>query len=272
MEKKIFLADSCAGGLGVLKFFLKWAGKYDVFYLADGERNPFGLKPKQEIYKIVESWLKSFNKNKDIVLFCVSCNTASISIEKKVNMLEKKYKIPIVTMIDGARSIIKKKKDKIKDKKILLIGTKFTVASGVYRKLIKKEKPKKLFELNGTFSERFVAKGLEKNRSAKAKMIKELSKFKNKGVESIYLGCTCYPFIIKEIKELYGNKITFIDPAEEVSKLAKKILHDKDKNKLVRKCHFYITGDAKKWNENLNIISKKVFGEAIKARKIHIDR
>ena len=272
MKGKIFLADSCAGGLGILKFFLKWAGKYDVYYLADGEKNPFGLRSKQEIYKIVESWLKSFNKDKKIVLFCISCNTASISIEKNVKILEKRYKIPIITMIDGAKSIIKEKKDQIKDKKVLLIGTKFTIASRVYKRLIKKEKPKRIFELNGTFSERFVARGLEKDRSAKIKMIKELSKFKNEGIESVYLGCTCYPFITKEIIKIYGNKVTFLDPAEEVSKLAKKILHNKNKNKPLKKCHFYITGDTKEWNNNLNIISRKAFGEKIKAKKIHINR
>ena len=113
MKGKIFLADSCAGGLGVLKFFLGWAGKYEVYYIADGEKNPFGLKSKQEIYKIVESWLKSFDKSKRVVLFCISCNTASISLGERIKRLEEKYKIPIITMVNGAEIIIKKERNKI---------------------------------------------------------------------------------------------------------------------------------------------------------------
>lgn len=272
MKKDIFLADSCAGGISVLKFFLNWCGNYNIYYLADGKRNPLGLKSKQEISKIVESWLNYFNKDKISKLFCISCNTASISIEKRVRLLEKKYKIPIVTMIDGARSIIKKNKNKIQNKEVLLIGTKFTIASGVYKKLIMRKNPKNLFELNGTFSERFVARGLEKNEDARKKMLKELSKFKNKKIDTVFLGCTCYPFITREIKKIYGKNIHFLDPAEEVSNLAKKIIHSKNKKKNIDKCHFYITGNQKEWNNNLNIIFRKIFGKKVKTKLIYLDR
>ena len=98
------------------------------------------------------------------------------------------------------------------------------------------------------------------------------TKFKNKKIDTVYLGCTCYPFITEEIIKIYGKKIVFLDPAEDVSKLAKKILHNKSKNKALKKCCFYITGDTKEWNNNLNIISRKVFGETIKAKKIYINR
>jgi len=269
MEKDIFLADSCAGGISVLKFFLNWCGDYNVHYLADGEKNPFGLKSKQEIFKIVESWLNYFNKDKTSKLFCISCNTASISIEKKVRLLERKYKTPIVTMIDGAKSIIKKNKNKIRNKEVLIIGTKFTITSGTYRKLILREKPKNLFELIGTFSERFVARGVEKNEGARKKMLKELSKFKGKKIDTIFLGCTCYSFISREIKKIYGEKIYFLDPAEEVSKLAKKIIHGKNKKKNINECHFYVTGNQKEWNKNFNIIFRKIFGKKVKTNLIY---
>ncbi|KPJ56538.1 hypothetical protein AMJ49_04655, partial [Parcubacteria bacterium DG_74_2] len=120
----ILIADSCAGGLEILKYFLEWAGDYKIYYLADGEKNPFGQKTKKEVKDIVYSWIKNFQTSNDnLKIVVVACNTASVAIKDQVSNLEKKFKIPIVTMIDGVEKSVYENKKILKNKNTLILGT-----------------------------------------------------------------------------------------------------------------------------------------------------
>lgn len=267
----ILIADSCAGGLGVLKYFLNWAGEYELCYLADGKRNPFGLKTKKEIRKIVIDWIKKFQKRSpNLVLIVIACNTASIAILDDKKTIEKRFGIPVITMMDGVRISLTKNLRKISRKKVLVTGTKYTINSGEYQKLLKEIKPKKLYSLYATKAEKFIARGLEKDQYFKKEVLNELSKYENNNIETIFLGCTCFEFIKRQMKKLYGNDIFFLNPAKEVSNKAKFILKPEEKRKILDKVKIYTTGDLKIWKRNINIISKKVFGKKLKVEKLRI--
>lgn len=55
MKDKILVADSCSGSINLLKYLQKWANNYQIIYLSDYEKNPFGLKKQKEIINIVKS-------------------------------------------------------------------------------------------------------------------------------------------------------------------------------------------------------------------------
>ena len=150
------------------------------------------------------------------------------------------------------------------------MGTKYTIDSGEYQKLLNEIKPKKLYSLCATKSEKFVARGLEKDRYFKKEVLNELSKYKNENIDTVFLGCTCFEFIKNQIKKLYGNNIFFLNPSKEVSNKAKLVLQPKEKRKILDKVKIYSTGDMGVWKRNIDIISKKVFGKKLKVKKLRI--
>ncbi|MEK7198197.1 MAG: aspartate/glutamate racemase family protein [Patescibacteria group bacterium] len=270
-RETILVADSCAGGLDVLRYFLAWAGEYELLYLADGKRNPFGLKTKEEIKEIIINWIEKFQKMfPNLVLVVIACNTASIAVLKNKKSIEQRFGIPIVTMLDGVNLSLSKNIKRISGKKVLITGTKYTINSNEYQKLLRRAEPKKLYSLCATKSEKFIARGLEKNKSFKKEVLDELSKYKNKSIETIFLGCTCFEFIKYQLKRLYGNDTFFLNPAKEVSEMAKFKLQPKEKRKKLNNVKIYTTGDLRIWKKNINLISNKIFGKKLKIKKLRI--
>lgn len=268
----ILIADSCAGGLDVLRYFLDWAGEYELCFLADGKRNPLGLKNKAEIKGTVINWIKGFQKRSgNLALVVIACNTASIAVLKEIESINKKFGIPIVTMVDGVKRSLIKNFRKINKKGVLVTGTKYTINSGEYQRLLNEIKPRELHTLCVTKTERFIARGLEKDKNFKKEVVRELSKYKNRKIETIFLGCTCLEFARVEMRKLYRKDIFFLNPSIGVSEKSKEILNSKRKRKSLDEVKVYTTGDLRLWEENINLISRRIWGKKLKVKKMEIE-
>ena len=88
-----------------------------------------------------------------------------------------------------------------------------------------------------------------------------LMPLKEKGVDSLILGCTHYPFLEKVIKEVLGDAVQIIDPALETVLLTKKIL--KEQNLLNEqeqgKKVFYVSGNP----DSFLITGEKFLGDTL---------
>ena len=60
-----------------------------------------------------------------------------------------------------------------------------------------------------------------------------------KGIDYLVLGCTHYPYLIPQIKEILGNNVTIIDSGEAVAKQTKSILEQHQLINLNRKMKFH---------------------------------
>lgn len=270
MEETILIADSCAGGLSILKDFLEWSGNYNVIYLADGEKNPFGKKSEEEIKEIVISWIKNF-KSKNLKMLVIACNTASIAVKSIIKEISIEYNLPVVTMVESFERTCQRYKNKIKDKKIIIFGTTFTINSEAYRKITKKYFPKEIFYLDGTNSERLVARGLFNEDAQKKLLNKEISQYKSKSIDSVFLCCTCFEFIKEDLKKNYGKNINLINPSKEMSVLAKQILNIQNPlRKEIEKVDILTTGEIKEWTENINQVATRIFSKNLNVKKIKL--
>ena len=71
-----------------------------------------------------------------------------------------------------------------------------------------------------------VEKG-EINAPKNIKLLKKyLNPLMNKNIDQLVLGCTHYPFLTRQIKQITENKINIINPAKAVAKQTKKKLTD----------------------------------------------
>ena len=214
MEKKenILVFDSGIGGVTVLKEIIKILPNENYIYYSDSKNNPYGDKTNKEIIKICNKIVNKFiNECKAIV---IACNTASAKAAKN---LRKKYnQIPIIAI----EPAYKMAHDFAYDEVTLVMATKGTIESSKFHKLYNKynNHNTELLECVG------LADIIEEGNEQKIKeYLKEnLSKYKG-DVKNVVLGCTHYPLIEKEIKEVLGD-VEFFNGAASLSKHLKDIL------------------------------------------------
>lgn len=266
-KHKILVADSCAGGIAVLNHVLNFIPNGNFVFLADGQKNPFGIKQKEEIIDIVDDWLK-YAKNNNFDLLIIACNTASVAVYSNIERLEKKYNIPIITMVDILHSICKENRLFITNKNVVVFGTKLTIESELYTSILKCFNPKKIYKLFGTESEKLVARGLFMNNNQICKARDEIAVFSEQSIDTFILACTCFEFVKDIIVDTYKN-IAIINPNNITSK---KNLKNKleMQRKIFNNIIFVTTGELENWDLSINMIAEKVFNKKVEVRYIEI--
>jgi glutamate racemase len=241
-RRPIGIFDSGIGGLTVLKEIKKILPREDVVYFGDTARVPYGNKSKDTVIRFsIQN--ADFLVGLNVKMIVVACNTSS---SYSLSTLKRRYDIPVVGVIrpgaEEAASITK-------NMKIGVIGTKATVASGVYEKELKRINPKT--DVTSTSCPLFVPlveEGWLKGNIAAAITNQYLNYLKKKKIDTIVLGCTHYPLLRSVIRDVLGEDIAIIDSATQVAKTVKRIickkrLYNEKENK--GRYRFYVSDEPK---------------------------
>ena len=214
-NNKIGMFDSGIGGLTVLKELRKLLPNENYIYYADSKNNPYGEKNDEELMNIVTN-IVNFLIEKEVKIIVIACNTATT---RCINRLRKMY--PDMIFV-GTEPAIKVACDK-NYKNTLVMATPGT---------IKSERTHELVKLNKRSDQKITllpCKGLadaiesgNKDRINKV-LHKLLDKYTCQNIDSIVLGCTHYPHVKKNIKEIFPNA-KLIDGNKGVSKQVKRQL------------------------------------------------
>ncbi|MFH1366831.1 MAG: glutamate racemase [Patescibacteria group bacterium] len=251
----IGIFDSGLGGLTVIKEFFKKLPQYDVVYFGDTARAPYGNKGPAVIEQYGSEDAR-FLLGKGAEMIIIACNTVS---SVAYPGLKKKFNLPVFEVINPAVEAAVKA---TKNKKIGVIGTRATVNSGMYEKLIKaKDKNIQVFSFPAPLLVPLVEENWLVKPETKMILKKYLYPLKLKQVDTLILGCTHYPFLKSVIAQKMGKKVTLIDSAEEVVKNVAQYLKDNPafEKKLSKsgKHQFYVSdltpqaeSLAKKWFDN----------------------
>lgn len=215
MENKIGVFDSGIGGVTVLREIIKILPNENYMYYSDSKNNPYGDKTDEEIWKICDKIVNNFEKN-NCKAIVIACNTASA---KCANKLREKYKnIPIIA-IEPAYKMVH---DFAYDKVTLVMATKGTIESEKFHKLYNKYDNHKTYLLPCPGLADIIEEG---NKEKIKKYLKEnLSEYAGK-VHNVVLGCTHYPLIQNEIKEVLGD-VEFFNGAPNLAKHLKEVLQE----------------------------------------------
>lgn len=215
MKEYIGVFDSGIGGVTVLKELRKLLPNESFYYYSDSINNPYGDKSKEHLEKITLD-IVEFLISKNCKAIVIACNTASAICSK---MLREKYpNIPIIA-IEPAYKMVH---DYSFNEKTLVLATKGTIESEKFLSLYEKYNNHKteLISCSG------LAELIEKDENDKIKEYLKVNLAKYQGYKNIVLGCTHYPLIKEEIKEVLGNVI-FYDGSIGVSKELKRQLEAK---------------------------------------------
>lgn len=208
MNNPICLFDSGIGGLTVLKKLLAKFPNEDYIYLADLARVPFGDRSKDEIknivFEIIE-WLIKF----DPKLIIMACSTSSTIFSNKLSVISNQFKIPIYGMLESCANEVASKYSFVS-----VWATRLAVEKNGYKNAIQK------LNLNIKVEEIACPKlvpmieDLHFTISDRNEVINEYLSKTSKKAEALILGCTHYPLIQEDIKQL--TKLEIIDPADSL--------------------------------------------------------
>ena len=210
----IGIFDSGIGGVTVLKEIIKILPYENYIYISDSKNNPYGDMKKEKIIKRCEEITKYLIENKSKVIV-IACNTASAIASE---FLRKKYKnIPIIAIEPAYKMVY----DHNYDKETLVMATKGTIESEKFNLLYKKYNNHKTQHLECVGLAEIIEEG---NKEKIVKYLDEnIGKYKGK-IENVVLGCTHYPLIEKEIKNILGKNVRIFNGAKNVAIHLKDVL------------------------------------------------
>jgi glutamate racemase len=224
--RPIGIFDSGVGGLTVFSEVEKTLPAEEIIYFGDTARVPYGTKSKETVTKFsVEN--VEFLMRHDVKLVLVACNTAS---SLSLDFLKRCFRVPIIGVIaPGAKNAV----DSTRNNRIGVVGTKATIISGAYEKAVKKISGKiKVYSQSCPLFVPLVEEGWTNEDVTYEVASIYLKGLKNKGVDTLILGCTHYPLLKDVIRKFMGSKVSLVDSAREVAKEARSIL---DANGLLNK-------------------------------------
>ena len=266
---KIGVFDSGLGGLFVTRALVKNLPQYDYVYLGDTQRVPYGNRSHETIYIFLREAVDHLFAH-GCELIIVACNTASAEALRRI---QREYLPAHYPKRRVLGIIIPTAEAALKDPKIKRVGvlaTQATVASGAYVRELKKIRPDvKIFQQAAPLLVPLV----ENNAIQFAEPILRsyLQPLLQKNIDVLLLGCTHYPILKKQIKNICGRDIKVIAQDEIISaKLAAYLRHHPEIEKKLgkhRRREFLVTDltDATK------TLSKKWFGGNIKFRVIRLN-
>lgn len=210
--------DSGVGGLSVLRAIQTELPGEDIIYLADQAHVPYGPRGLTEVRRLSEGIVR-YLMGQGVKLIVIPCNTASAAV---LHSLREQYPgFPFV----GMEPAIKPAAEHTASGVVGVLATPTTFEGELYASVVER------FAGGVTILQDTCAglvSEIEAGRAngAKARQILQtaLQPMMAKGVDTIVLGCTHYPFSFDTIRAIVGEHVRLIDPAPAVARRVASLL------------------------------------------------
>lgn len=259
--RPIGVFDSGIGGLTVLKEILRTMPLESTLYLGDTARVPYGIRSAMTVarYSFENT---DFLVSKGIKLLVVACNTVSaVSLDS----IKKKISIPVIGVIEpGAKAAVAA----TKNKKVGVIGTEATINSGAYSRIIKgMDNGIDVISLPCPLFVPLAEEGFTDDEIALMVAEKYLKTIRDKGIDTLVLGCTHYPLLKGIIAKVMGDNIVLVDSAIETAREIKATLakYGLENNSMRERLNLFYVTDAP---ERFVRVGEKFLNQGIK----HIEK
>lgn len=206
----IGIFDSGIGGLTVAREIVSRLPNENIIYFGDTAHMPYGDKSSDAIRYYVAK-IADFLYTSGCKAIVIACNTASSVLERaSMPPFDKKLIInvvdPVIDFVAAQNNI----------GQLGVIGTKRTIASGIYaRRLKAKLNEVQVKNLSTPLLAPMIEEGFFNNNISKAIIASYLDKLNH--VDALILGCTHYPLIKKEIDNYYHSSVMLVDAPQLVT-------------------------------------------------------
>ena len=259
----IGIFDSGIGGMTVARAVEQLMPGYPLLYFGDIARTPYGTKSPETI---IEYSLRNteFLLSKGASLIIIACNTAS---SVATDRLHSEFRVPIIEVVTPAA---RQAAAMSKTGRIGVIGTKATVRSDIYNRIITELRPDfKVFSQACPLLVPLVEEGWMDKRETKMILRKYLKPLCDSQIDTLVLGCTHYPLLKELIQARIGKKVRLIDSSIETARHLHEMLLAQPE--LVYKGeegefdHTYYVSDL---TDSALTVAAKIFGRPMELRHV----
>lgn len=207
---RVGVFDSGVGGLTVLRKLVAAAPGADYEYLGDTARVPYGTRSPETVIEYSLSsvqYLESLGA--DVIV--VACNTASALALEQIRRVSK---LPVVGVIDDGVSAALE----VASERIVVLGTRATVASRTYEIRIREVSPgTRVLSVACPLFVPIVEEGLADTAIARDVAGMYLQSIDLGGTEAILLACTHFPIMQSALRAHAPPPVRIVDPSHKVA-------------------------------------------------------
>lgn len=203
--------DSGVGGLSVLREIRRALPHEDLLYVADSGHAPYGDQPTEFIEGRASAVVR-FLLESNVKAITIACNTVTvIAVEK----LRSWSPVPIIAIEPAIKPATAQTKNGV----IGVLATSRTLASGNVARLVAQYASHLQVHLQPCpgLVEQVEHADLD-SAQTRALVRQYVEPLLAKGIDTLVLGCTHYPFLAPLIGEIAGPGVVIIDPAPAVAR------------------------------------------------------
>jgi glutamate racemase len=217
-NKPIGIFDSGIGGTSIWTEIHELLPNENTIYLADSKNAPYGQKSKSEVIALCIKNTELLIRF-DCKLIVVACNTATTNA---IHELRSRYNVPFI----GIEPAIKPAATNSKTQTIGILATKGTLNSELFHKTAAQFSTIKIIEQIGHGLVPLIENGKIYSSEMTKLLYSYLTPMIEANIDYLVLGCSHYPYLLSQIREILPDYIQIIDSGEAVAKQTKNILKD----------------------------------------------
>jgi glutamate racemase len=214
----IGIFDSGVGGLSVYRAIRQVLPNEALIYLADQAHVPYGSRSLAEVRSFTEG-ITRYMIGQQAKLIVVACNAASAAALHHLRQV-----FPALPFV-GMEPAVKPAAEQTRSGVVGVLATPATFQGALYASVVERF-------ANGVTLLTHTCPGLVAEiesghldtPATRAILENVLRPMLAKGIDTVVLGCTHYPFVIPLIQEISGPAVRVIDPAPAIARQAGRVL------------------------------------------------
>lgn len=222
-ERAIGVFDSGIGGMTVVRELMAAVPNERIVYFGDTARVPYGTKSVETVERYAKEDTELLLAQ-DVKMIVVACNTVSATALPAVKNMARG--LPVIGMIEPTAAEAVRA---TRNGKIGILGTEATIASGAYEVALRHEAELqgKHVETVGKACPLFVPlaeEGWTDHLATQLIAEEYLSYVRERGVDTVILGCTHYPVLADVIQSVMGEDVVLVNSGAAASRQVLQLL------------------------------------------------
>ena len=208
---KIVVFDSGFGGLTVLRELKKVLPDEEYIYYGDSANAPYGDKSHEELLKLDSAICSKVSAENDVKCFVIACNTTTSEVWDDLTGRFSQYDFV------GIEPALAWAAEENPGKRILVLATTATINGRRLKKRYEEYKNKAEITLLAAPG---IVPYVESCNTGSPEFMAYLEELLGPYIgrtDCVVLGCTHFPFVKNEIREVLGGEIRFYDAAVTVA-------------------------------------------------------
>ncbi|WP_286262266.1 glutamate racemase [Thalassotalea atypica] len=208
--RPIGIFDSGIGGLSIAQCIHETLPHESLVYVADSKFAPYGKLNTEQIIERV-NYIADQLVKMNVKAIVIACNTATVNA---IDQLRANLSIPII----GVEPAIKPAAQHSKTKSVGLLVTQATATNQRFLSLVEKHSNGANVHIQPCPDLAYVIEQGHANTLMSYTLLKRyLSPLLEKNIDKLVLGCTHYPFVSEQIKQILGDKVSLLETALPVT-------------------------------------------------------